>query len=62
MILANNALVITNQYPGHPDAGMAKAAQIIAWIVIGLAIVGILGMLIWVLMFGGLLALGIVAV
>jgi hypothetical protein len=62
LIIANNALVITNQYPGHPDAGMAKTAQIIGWIVVGLAIVGILGMLIWVLMFGGLLALGIVAV
>ena len=61
LIIANNALVITNQYPGHPDTGMAKAAQIIAWIVIGLAIVGILGILIWVLMFGGLLALGIVS-
>ena len=61
LIIANNALVITNQYPGHPDAGMAKAAQIVAWIVIGLAIVGILGILIWVLMFGGLLALGIVS-
>ena len=61
LILANNVLVITNQYPGHPDTGMAKAAQIIAWIVIGLAIVGILGILIWVLMFGGLLALGIVS-
>ena len=58
LILANNALVITNQYQGHPDAGMAKAAQIISWIVIGLTIAGIL---IWVLMFGGLLVLGIAA-
>ena len=58
LILANNALVITNQFPGHPDGGMAKAALIISWIVIGLTIAGIL---IWVLMFGGLLVLGIAA-
>ena len=56
LIIANNALVITNQYPGHPDAGMAKAAQIIAWIVLGLTIAGIL---FYVILGGGLLALGI---
>ena len=39
LIIANNALVITNQYPGHPDAGMAKAAMIISWIVIGITAV-----------------------
>ena len=56
LIIANNALVITNQYPGHPDAGMAKAAQIIAWIVLGLTIAGIL---FYVILGGGLLAMGI---
>ena len=56
LIIANNVLVITNQYPGHPDAGMAKAAQIIAWIVLGLTIAGIL---FYVILGGGLLALGI---
>ena len=56
LIIANNALVITNQYPGHPDAGMAKAAQIIAWIVLGLTIAAIL---FYVILGGGLLALGI---
>ena len=56
LIIANNALVITNQYPGHPDAGMAKAAQIIAWIVLGLTIAIIL---FYVILGGGLLALGI---
>ena len=56
LILANNALVITNQYPGHPDAGMAKAAQIIGWIVVGLAIAFIL---FYVIVGGGLLAMGI---
>ena len=42
LIIANQALAITNQYPGHPDAGSAKAAMIISWIVIGLTLVGIL--------------------
>ena len=56
LIIANNALVITNQYPGHPDAGMAKAAQIIGWIVVGLAIAFIL---FYVIVGGGLLAMGI---
>ena len=36
--LANGALATTSQYPGHPDQGMAKAAQIISWIGIGLFI------------------------
>jgi uncharacterized membrane protein len=39
LIVANNALTITNQYPGHPDAGNAKAAMVISWIVIGLTAV-----------------------
>ena len=56
LILANNALVITNQYQGHPDGGMAKVAQVISWIVIGLFIAGIL---FYVIVGGGLLALGI---
>ena len=56
LILANNVLVVTNQYPGHPDGGMAKAAQVISWIVIGLFIAGIL---FYVIVGGGLLALGI---
>jgi len=28
-------LAITNQFPGHPDAATAKAAQIVSWIIIG---------------------------
>jgi hypothetical protein len=42
LIIANQALAITDQYPGHPDAGSAKAAKIISWIVIALTIVVIL--------------------
>ena len=56
LIIANNALVITNQYPGHPDEGMAKAAQIIGWIVVGLTIAFIL---FYVILGGGLLAMEI---
>ena len=36
LILANGALNITRQFPGHPDEGSAKTAQVISWIVIGL--------------------------
>ena len=38
LIIANLALAITDQYPGLPDAGSAKAAKIISWIVIGLSL------------------------
>ena len=50
LIVANGALATTNQYPGHPDQGMAKAAQIISWIGIGLFVL-------LVLFYGGLFAL-----
>ena len=39
LIMANTALGTTKQYPGHPDQGLAKAAQIVGWITIGLWIV-----------------------
>ncbi len=42
LIMANQALAITNQYPGHPDAGSAKAANIISWIVVGLTVLVVL--------------------
>ena len=41
LIMANTALQTTNAIPGHPDLGIAKAAQVIAWISIGLAILGL---------------------
>ena len=37
LVLANGALRITNQFPNHPDSGLAKAAQVCGWIGIGLA-------------------------
>ena len=49
LILANGALATTSQYPGHPDQGMAKAAQIISWIGIGIFIL-------LMLLYGGLFA------
>ncbi|MBS71575.1 MAG: hypothetical protein CMO20_01295 [Thermoplasmata archaeon] len=42
LILANGALNVTNQHPNHPDAGSARAAMIIAWISIGLFLLGII--------------------
>jgi len=36
IIVAKGALQITNQFPGHPDAGNAKAAHLIGWIITGL--------------------------
>ena len=42
LILANSSLATAQQYPGHPDEGMAKAAKIVSWIAIGLFIAGIL--------------------
>ena len=38
LIIANSALAVTKQMPGHPDAGSAKAAQVISWIIIGLTL------------------------
>jgi hypothetical protein len=54
VILANGALVTTSQYPGHPDQGIAKAAQIISWIAIALSILILL-------FYGGLIAALILA-
>ena len=42
LLMANSALATTNAQPGHPDAGTAKAAQVVSWITIGLAILGLL--------------------
>ena len=42
LILTQGALATTSQYPGHPDQGVAKAAQIVSWIAIGLSLLVIL--------------------
>jgi tellurite resistance protein TehA-like permease len=49
LILANGALEITKQYPTHPDAGIAKGAQIVGWITI---VIWILIILLYVVLFG----------
>ena len=51
VILAHGAAAITKNQPGHPDSGMALAAQIIGWIVTGLVILGTLA---FILFIGGL--------
>ena len=42
LIIANGALAVTNQFPGHPDATTAKAAQIVSWIIIGFTLLFLL--------------------
>ena len=51
LIIANQALAITDQHPGHPDAGSAKAAKIISWIVIGLTLAVVLLYLVMIFAF-----------
>lgn len=54
IILANGALTITNSQPGHPDAGTAKAAQTIGWIVTAITILVIIGFLLIIVGIGSL--------
>ena len=50
LLIANGALDITNQVPGHPDASMAKIAQIIS--IVGLVLTALV-----VIIYGGMFAL-----
>ena len=58
VIMANGALQITRSQPGHPDQGLAKAAQIMGWVMIILTVLGIViwGILIFLVGGVGLLA------
>ena len=56
LLLANSALEITNQHPGHPDHGLAKAAQIVGWIGIVLLILTVILLLIYFVFLGLLVA------
>ena len=38
LILAKSAMEVAEQHPGHPDAGMAKAANVVSWVSIILTI------------------------
>ena len=53
VIIANGALQITSNQPGHPDHGLARAAQIMGWIAIGLTIAVILFYILLFVVFGG---------
>ena len=56
VILAGQALQITGSMPNHPDHGTAQAAQIVGWINIAIFVIGFL---VWFVVFGGLVVLGI---
>jgi len=56
LILANGALKITNQIPGHPDGQQAKIAMIVSWVVIGLYILLIL---LYIVAFGYLMSMNV---
>ena len=58
VIMAHRALEITKSMPNHPDHGTAQAANIVGWINIAIFA---LGLLLWVVVFGGLVALGLVS-
>ena len=53
VIIANGALQITSNQPGHPDHGLARAAQIMGWIVIALTIAVILFYILLFVVLGG---------
>ena len=42
VIIAGQALQITSSMPNHPDHGTAKAAQVVAWVNIGLTAVAVI--------------------
>lgn len=56
VMMANQALAVTSQYPGHPDHGMAKAANIVGWIGVGLLIISVLFMIVYFVFIGIIIA------
>ena len=57
VIIANGALQITSNQPGHPDHGLARAAQIMGWIIIALTIAFILFYILLFVVVGGVAVL-----
>ena len=53
VIIANGALQITSNQPGHPDHGLARAAQIMGWVMIAITILGIIAWVFFVVLIGG---------
>ena len=56
VMMANQALAVTSQYPGHPDHGMAKAANIVGWIGVGILIISALFMIVYFVVIGIIIA------
>ena len=57
VIIANGALQITSNQPGHPDHGLARAAQIMGWIIIALTMALILFYILLFVVVGGVAVL-----
>ena len=57
VIIANNASSIANVQPGHPDSGMAKAAQVSSWVNIILTILGLIAVFFIFVVIGSSLSL-----
>ena len=53
VIMANSALAITTSQPGHPDQGLAKAAQILGWVMIVITALAALVWIIVIVLLGG---------
>ncbi len=53
VIIANGALQITSNQPGHPDHGLARAAQIMGWVMIAITILAILAWVFFFVIIGG---------
>ena len=56
LLLANSAIEITNQHPGHPDHGLAKAAQVLGWIGVGILILSVIFLLVYFVFLGIIIA------
>ncbi|MEC9119785.1 MAG: hypothetical protein VYC33_00475 [Candidatus Thermoplasmatota archaeon] len=56
LMMANTALDITSKHPGHPDQGIAKAAQVVGWIGIVLGIIGLILVVLYFILIGIIVA------
>ena len=56
LMMANTALETTSKHPGHPDQGVAKAAQVMGWIGIVLGIIGLILVVLYFIVIGIIVA------
>jgi TRAP-type C4-dicarboxylate transport system permease small subunit len=56
LMLANSAIEITKNHPGHPDQGLAKAAQVCSWLGIAILIMSILFTILYIVFIGVIIA------